>query len=174
MAIWPKVMRQSKPDQFHLTFSRFQPTNEPTVLQTVDVKLSCDNHENELLNKRKDTFKMNRKTSTLLSLGVSAVLIAAAIGLLYRHNAGMWIGNGGWGLGYHHMMGGGMGIVMIIFWIVLIGAFILLISGAINGIRASQKNDDEVQNPLEILKQRYARGEIDRAEYEDKRRTLTV
>ena len=118
---------------------------------------------------------MNRKTSTLLSLGVSAVLIAAAIWFLYKHNAGMWTGNGGWGMGYDHMMGGGMGIVMIIFWIVFIGAFILLISGAINGIRGSQqKNEGNSPKPLEILEQRYARGEIDRSEYEDKRRDLMI
>jgi putative membrane protein len=117
---------------------------------------------------------MNRKTSILLSLGVSAVLIAAAIWLLYRHSAGMGFGNERWGMGYHHMIGGGMGIVMMIFWIVLIGAFILLVSGAINGIRTSQQNDGEIQMPLEILKQRYARGEIDKAEYEDKRRNLSI
>ena len=118
---------------------------------------------------------MNRKTSTLLSLGISAVLIAAAIWFLYNHNAGMWTDNGRWGMGYGHMMGSGMGIVMIIFWIVLIGALILLISGAINGIRGSQeKNEGDSPKPLEILKQRYARGEIDRAEYENKRRDLTV
>jgi putative membrane protein len=117
---------------------------------------------------------MNRKTSTLLSLGISAVLIAAAIWFLYNHNAGMWTGNGRWGMGYGHMMGSGMGIVMIIFWIVLIGGFILLVSGAINGMRVFPKKDDEMQTPLEILKQRYARGEIDRAEYEDKRRNLSI
>jgi putative membrane protein len=117
---------------------------------------------------------MNRKTSTLLSLGISAVLIAAAIWFLYNHNEGLWTDNGRWGMGYGHMMGSGMGIVMIIFWIVLIGGFILLVLGAINGMRAFQKNDDEMQTPLEILKQRYARGEIDRAEYEDKRRSLST
>jgi putative membrane protein len=77
-------------------------------------------------------------------------------------------------MGYHHMMGGGMGIVMIIFWVVLIGALVLLISGVINGIRGSQANDDDLRKPLEILKQRYARGEIDKAEYEDKRRSLST
>jgi putative membrane protein len=117
---------------------------------------------------------MNRKTSTLLSLGISAALIAAAIWFLYKHNSGMLIGSGRWDMSYDHMMGGGTGIVMIIFWIVLIGALILLISGAINGIRASQKTDDEIQRPLEILKQRYARGEIGRTEYEDKRRILST
>ena len=117
---------------------------------------------------------MNRKTSILLSLGVSAVLIAASIWLLYRHNAGMWMGNGQWGMGYHHMRGGGMGIVMIIFWVVLIGALVLLVSGAINGVRGSHAYDDDLQMPLEILKRRYARGEIDKAEYEDKRRSLSM
>ena len=115
---------------------------------------------------------MNRKSSMLLSLGISAVLIAAAIWLLYRHSAGMWMGNGRWGMGYHHMMGGGMGIVMIIFWIVLIGSVVLLVSGAANSIRGHQRDDKK--NPLEILKQRYARGEIDKAEYEDKRRSLST
>ena len=117
---------------------------------------------------------LNRKTSTLLSLGVSAVLITAAIWLLYRHNAGMWMSNGQWGLGYHHMMGGGMSIVMIIFWIVIISALVLLVSGVINGIRGPQQNNDNLRTPLEILRQRYARGEIDKAEYEDKRRSLSV
>ncbi len=116
---------------------------------------------------------MNRKTSIFLSLGVSAVLIAAAIWFLYRHSTGMWFGNDRWGMGYNHMMGGGMGIVMIIFWVVLIGALTLLVSGAINGIRCSQQNDDNSQQSLKILKQRYARGEIDKVEYEDIRRSLS-
>ena len=118
---------------------------------------------------------MNRKTSTLLSLGVSAVLIAGAIWLLiYSRNTGMWMGDDGWGMNYHHMMGGGVGIVMIIFWVVLIGAFVLLVSGALNGIRGTRQPDEDLQKPLEILKERYARGEIDKAEYEDKRRTLSA
>jgi putative membrane protein len=129
---------------------------------------------NDQRRKGKGNFIMNRKTSILLSLGVSALLLSAAIWFLYSHGSGMWAGQGQWDMGYHHMMGGGMGIVMIIFWIVLIGAFILLISGAVNSIRTSPKNDGQMQKPLDILKQRYARGEIDRAEYEDKRRTLTV
>ena len=114
---------------------------------------------------------MKRKTSILFSLGFSAVLISVAIWFLYSYGTGRWMGGGRWGMGYHLMMGGRMGIVMVIFWIVLIVALILLVSGAINGIRSSQANDDS-RKPLEILKQRYARGEIDKAEFEDKRRNL--
>ena len=63
-----------------------------------------------------------------------------------------------------------MGIVMIIFWFVLIAAFVLLISGAVTGIRGSEKNEDNAPNPLEILKARYARGEIDKTEYDNRRK----
>lgn len=117
---------------------------------------------------------MNRKSSIFLSLGVSAVLIAAGIWFLYNHSAVMWPGGGRWGMGYNHMMGGGMGLVMIVFWIVLIGAFILLISGAVNGIRGSQRHiESDPSRPLELLKERYARGDINKAEFEEMRQDLS-
>lgn len=56
-------------------------------------------------------------------------------------------------MGYHHMTGG-MGLPMIMFWIVLIAAFILLVSWMINGSRVSQNNYDEMEKPLDILKKR--------------------
>jgi len=118
---------------------------------------------------------MNRKTSTLLSLGVSAVLIAAGVWFLYYHNLGLWPENGQWTMGHYGMMGGsGMGIVMVIFWIVLIGAFVLLISGVLNGIRSTKYDRPDKPDALEILKARYARGEIDKIEYENMRKDLRV
>ena len=117
---------------------------------------------------------MNRKTSTLLRLGVSALLIAVSLWFLYNHNTGIWPENGRWAMGHHGAMGGGMGIVMIIFWVVLIAAFVLLISGAVNGILGAKQNKDDAPNPLEILKQRYARGEIGKVEYEEMRQDLLI
>ncbi len=117
---------------------------------------------------------MNRTTSTLLSLGVSAILIAVGVWFLYNHNIGIWPEHSHWAMGHHGMMGGGMGIVMIIFWLVLIAAFVLLISGAVNGIRGAKQNQNDAQNSLEILKQRYARGEIDKTEFEAKHRDLSI
>ena len=115
---------------------------------------------------------MNRKTSTLLSLGVSAILIAIGVWFLYNHSFGVWPGHSRWAMGHHGMMGGGMGIVMIIFWMILIAAVVLLLSGAINGLRGTKHNREDASNPLDILKQRYARGEIDKTEFEEKQRDL--
>ena len=77
---------------------------------------------------------MSRKTSTLLSLGLSAVLIAVGVWILYHHSLGFGPGHGRWFMGQGGMMGGGMGLVMIIFWMVLIAALVLLFSGAVNGL----------------------------------------
>jgi putative membrane protein len=117
---------------------------------------------------------MNRKTSTLLSLGVSAVLIAVGVWFLYDHNIDIWPEHHHWAMGHHGMMGGGMGIIMIIFWIVLIASFVLLISGVINALRRPKQNQDNTSSSLDILKQRYARGEIDTAEYEEKYQKLLI
>ena len=117
---------------------------------------------------------MNRRTSTLLSLGVSAFLIAVSVWFLYNHSFGVWPGHSRWAMGHHGMMGGGMGIVMIIFWIILIAAVVLLFSGAINEVRGAKQNREGASNPFEILNQRYARGEIDKVEYGEKRRNLLL
>jgi putative membrane protein len=116
---------------------------------------------------------MNRTTSTFLSIGVSAVLIAVGVWFLYNHSFGFWPGHGRWAMGHRGMMGGGMGIVMMIFWIVLVAAVGLLLSGLVNGLRGKKQNQEGL-SALEILKQRYARGEIDKTEFEAKHRDLSI
>jgi len=117
---------------------------------------------------------MKQTTSTLLSLGVSVSLIALGVWFLYDHSMGGWSGNGRWLMGHHGYMGGGMGIIMIIFWVFLIGAIALLVSGAVNGIRGAKHHQDGVRNPIETLNQRYAQGEIDKTEFEKMRRDLSI
>jgi len=68
------------------------------------------------------------------------------------------------------MMGNGFGmgfggIFMWLFWIVLV----VLVIWAIKAMASP----DRSQSALDILKERYARGEIDKEEYEQKRRDLT-
>ena len=116
---------------------------------------------------------MNRTATTLFSIGVSAVLIAVGVWFLYNHSFGVWPGHSRWAMGQHGMMGGGMGIVMMIFWIVLVAALVLLFTGLVNGLRGTKQNQESVSS-MEILKQRYARGEIDKTEYEEKRQDILI
>ena len=72
------------------------------------------------------------------------------------------------------MMGFGMGlnsIWMIIFWVVIIGGGILLLAALFprtNSAPTTERRDD----PLAILKERYARGELSKEEYESIRHDL--
>lgn len=109
---------------------------------------------------------MNRKASALTSLGISTALIAAVIWLLYHLSATPWDRFDGWHISRHQWMmgGGGMGIIMLIFWIMVIAAVVLLISGAVSN-RSSAYGKNAQPPALDILKQRYARGEIDQETY---------
>jgi putative membrane protein len=74
----------------------------------------------------------------------------------------------GWADGYGWM---GFGwIVMILFWVLVIGGVIALVRWF--GMRDRGSGDTSWRTPLEILQERYARGGIEREEYEQKRRDL--
>jgi uncharacterized membrane protein len=81
---------------------------------------------------------MNRKASSLTSLGVSLALIAAVIYFLMYLYESAWAPLSGrkfWRLDWMMLSGGnGIGIIMLIFWAVLIGAIILLILGVASNI----------------------------------------
>lgn len=69
-----------------------------------------------------------------------------------------------WGWGW--MIFGGLH--MLLFWLLVIGVVVLLVrlgSGANNRGRSER-------DPLAILKERYARGEIDKSQYEQMRKDL--
>jgi putative membrane protein len=70
----------------------------------------------------------------------------------------------------HFGFGGfGMGLGMILFWVVLIGAIVLL---ARDWSGSSKRNEPQPQSPIDVLKRRYAAGEITRGEFQDKKREL--
>lgn len=110
---------------------------------------------------------MNRKTSSLLSIGISAALVAGAILFLFNHHNDMWAA-GPWTMPHGMMMGGGMGFLMILFWAVVLIALVLLISAVFSGRRPSS----HTESALEILQKRYARGEIDKRHYDAMRRDI--
>ena len=70
----------------------------------------------------------------------------------------------GWGWG-------GMGIGMLLFWGLLIAALVVL-ARCFRGSGSCEKGGRE-KSALDILKERYARGEIGSEEFEQKKRDLT-
>lgn len=63
-------------------------------------------------------------------------------------------------------------IFMILFWGIVIWGFIVFVkwvAGENGGARARNK---EAKSAIEILRERYAKGEIDKSEFEDKKKDL--
>jgi putative membrane protein len=75
---------------------------------------------------------------------------------------------GDWGMGWFG------GILMIIFWILIIVGVVFLIkwlvhsTGGVSGLT----HHDFSAKALDILKERYARGEINKEEFEEKKKDL--
>lgn len=65
-------------------------------------------------------------------------------------------------------MGSGMGGYMWIFWIIPVGLLIWAV------IMVLDSKKEQTKSPLEILQERYAKGEIDKQEFEEKQRDLQV
>jgi putative membrane protein len=70
--------------------------------------------------------------------------------------------------GFMGMGGGYMGaIFMILFWILVLAGTIYLLA-----FLAQPRNGKQDKTPKEILKERYAKGEIDKEEFERKKKDL--
>lgn len=72
----------------------------------------------------------------------------------------MW-GDGGWGFGWAFMS-----LVHVLWWVLLVAGAIVLFRTIVGG------RHRRYDTALDILRERYARGEIDAAEYEERRRQL--
>jgi putative membrane protein len=69
------------------------------------------------------------------------------------------------------MGGWWMMILMALLWLLLIAGIVLIIVWVVNRTRGLVAAGGE--SPLDIIKRRYARGEIDREEYERMRQELS-
>ena len=74
----------------------------------------------------------------------------------------MGYGWGGWGLGYP-------GFGMIVVWVLIIVLAVWLV----RGFAGTGPERNKSKSARKILEERYARGEIDRDEFEQKRRDLS-
>ena len=112
---------------------------------------------------------MNSTTKTILIIGgiiVAVIIILSVVPGLVWGSQEAWYGMMGPG-----MMGGGSMFIMPIFWIVIIG---LIVWGASAGFnrQGTQGDSSQPDSVIEILKKRYARGEINKEEYESRKRDL--
>lgn len=90
------------------------------------------------------------------------------------------MGNGSYGPDFnsfnqHSMMGYGFGgfggsLLMVLFWILIIIGIVALVKYTM-GV-GSQHREDSLKDALAILKERYAKGEIDKEEFEAKKKDL--
>ena len=112
---------------------------------------------------------MSKDQTKLLLLGslalAAALLLPPLLGWLF-----------GWGDGRYGMMGGFgwmwfMPVYMVAFWGLIIWAVVALVQGVVQP-GGSHVAPDQQDSALEILKRRYARGEIGKEEYEEKKRDL--
>jgi len=84
---------------------------------------------------------------------------------------------GGWGMGSGMMGGYGMGwfggILMIVFWILILVGLIFLIKWLVQSTSRDKTTGSGGNRALEILKERYAKGEINKEEFESKKKDLS-
>jgi putative membrane protein len=113
---------------------------------------------------------MNQNLKIVLIIGgiTVAILIISSVvpGFLWG-----WQGYGMMGPG---MMGGyGTMFIMPILWIVVLG---LIIWAVVASVRSSSEtggqDSSKTDSALEVLKRRYARGDINKEEFEEKKRDL--
>jgi putative membrane protein len=113
-----------------------------------------------------------------LSYGLGTLMLAGVLNLAvtasawgqqpqdnYHGTHMMW--NGGWWQG---MFFGPIFIVLLIGLVVAVVVLLLRRSGG--SITDSESSKPSHKDPLDILKNRFARGEIDKDEYEERRRIL--
>ena len=116
---------------------------------------------------------MNKNIKTALIIGGIIVVILVVLPIVLGAISGWQYG--GWGMMGPGMMGGfGWGwympVIMIVFWGLVIWGIIALARGV-----SSPRSTDSyasAESALEILKRRYARGEITKQEYEERKKDL--
>ncbi len=99
-------------------------------------------------------------------LGLTFILLQSSSAFAQWGQNGGWHMGSGWGMGW-------IGLVMMLsFWGLVITALIFFIRWMIQAGREQTNNQPTGARALDILKERYARGEIEKEEYEAKKSDL--
>ena len=120
---------------------------------------------------------MDKNVKIGLIIGGVAVAIFVVLPLIVGLISGWQYG--GWGMMGPGMMGpgmmGGFGWMwlMPVFWILFLGLIIWAVVALVRGQSESRSSDSsKADSALEVLKKRYARGDINKKEYDEKKKDL--
>lgn len=123
---------------------------------------------------------MTRKDWLALIVISIVVVLLFAGALLFLATRGYGMGYGFmrpgmmFGMGLPFMMGGG-GLGMLLFWLlVVVGVIWLIAAFTPRTASAVQTGSAPAESPLDILKRRYANGEINKEQFEEMKNTLGV
>ena len=98
-------------------------------------------------------------------VAVLVLVVLTAIGGIYRS---YW----GWGMNRYGMMGGFGSWWMIIPMVIIVGVVIWGIVALAGSGRCRRHEEHGDESPQEILRRRYAKGEINKEEFEQKKKDL--
>ena len=116
---------------------------------------------------------MNKNTKLALIIGGVVLAVLVVLPLLFNTIGGWGGSEWRWGM-YPRMMGFGWGwsmpLMMVLFWGLVIWGIVALVRGRGACCVSSEQNSGE--SALDILKKRYAKGEIYKEEFETKKKDL--
>ncbi len=114
----------------------------------------------------------NQKVALTISIIVVAFLFLTILGFIFFW--GLRGGSFGFGMMGPGMMGGyGTMFFIPILFVIFLGLIVWAVVAALPKTGSSHNADSKPDTPLDILKRRYAQGEINKEEYETKMKDLT-
>ena len=114
---------------------------------------------------------MSKGLKTVLTIGG---IVAGVILIVSLLSGAFWGWQGyGYGMMWPGMMGGlGSMFLMPVLWLAVVGVIVWAVAGAVRRSGESSRSGGSSDSPLEILKRRYASGELTKEEFDARKRDL--